>query len=123
MNDLAQNVRPVSPGWLWGLRLATVVAGFPGSFLAVRLLQELHLHWNENPLAKWGALALGARLAILLSAVSPYLCILWHTRKTSPPEKGRVWAMGTGGAWLAFCVRSSRRCNSRSRLVRLLRRR
>ena len=104
MDDSAPNPQAVSPRWLWGLRLATVVAGLPLSIAAGLILNDLHRIWKGHPLTDGRVQALGLGVVILVSAVISYVCILWHTRRNPPQENGRVWAMGTGSTWLVLCA-------------------
>lgn len=88
MNDSALIPQAVSPRWLWGLRLATVVAALPLLFMAFLVLRDFIRLSREDPWNRWVVVRMGLGSVVLVSAVIPYLCILWHARKNPPHENG-----------------------------------
>jgi hypothetical protein len=81
-----------------------VVAALPLLFTAFLVLRNFIRISSGEPWDRWVAERMGLGSVVLVSAVIPYLCILWYARKNPPHENDRVWAVGTGCAWLACCA-------------------
>src|SRR5262245_22748984 len=91
-------------GWLWTLRISAVIALVP--LLTVAIIPATQFIPKVFPLPQeraWTLIGLALVLLLPVSAVLPYLMILWRLRRRPPRQSALALAVIVGSWWYTFC--------------------
>lgn len=104
MDEEATNGQVWHPGWLWTLRISALIALLPLLTAAILPATQFIPRVIPFPPEKaWALIGLTLVLLLPVSALLPYLMILWRLRRRAPKERALTLAVIVGSWWYTFC--------------------
>ena len=96
MEGITLNGRPARPGWLWTLRISTIIAMLP--MLVGAALVDSDYIPRALPYVKQPETYIGLALVSLMSTcgVFPYASVLWYTRSGPSVRTSQELSTATG---------------------------